>query len=230
MPDIDCEPCALCGKTLAPDEIDSGKAMGIGSVKGMRWACQSHFYMDQEGNSRSPLYRRNLAVMAMAVVWAERRLECPARKQMSKITSLFNKRALVVEDHEECAKLFKMILEYENWQVECVESGSEALRVLTSHYTGDVRNFDPDVMLLDLWLPDMTGVEVVQQLRKRRVKVPPTIIVTADSPGALNEATSIVGAVGIRKPFDFEDLFSAIAAAMTRTKMPPNRNVEMEAH
>src|SRR5262245_45605372 len=108
MTDFDCEPCALCGKPLAPDEINSGKAMGIGSVKAMRWACLSHFYVDEEGRTRTPLYKRNLAVMAMKVVWAERRLENSIRKQMSETNSSIDKRALIVEDHPECAELLKM--------------------------------------------------------------------------------------------------------------------------
>src|SRR5262249_41274916 len=206
MTEFDCEPCVLCGKPLAPDEIDSVRTVRMGSMRGMRWACLSHFYSDEEGKTRAPFYQRNFEVMAMAVVWAERRLENSARRQMSDTFSSLGKRALIVEDHAECAELLKMILECEDWQVECVESGSEALRALTDHRTGEVMNFVPDVMLLDLRLPDMRGVEVIEQLRKRQVKIPPTVILTADTPRALTEATSSVGAVGIRKPFDFEDL------------------------
>jgi len=120
--------------------------------------------------------------------------------------------ALIVEDDADCAELLKLILEDENWRVECVKSGSEALRVLTDGPTGDVRNFDPDVMLLDLRLPDMNGSEVIEQLQNRGGKIPPTVIITAGLPLALNEAMGRVGAVGLRKPFDFEELFSAIAA------------------
>jgi CheY-like chemotaxis protein len=138
---------------------------------------------------------------------------------MGETTALLDNRALVVEDHPECAELIKIILEAKNWQVECVASGSEALRFLTERLRGESGNFDPDVVILDLRLPDMSGAEVIEQLQKRGMRIPPMVIVTADSQRALNEATSSHSAVGIRKPFDFEELFSAIASAINRSNV-----------
>jgi len=149
---------------------------------------------------------------------------------MSDTTSSLGKRALIVEDDTDCAELLKMILEDENWRVECVRSGSEALRVLTDRLLGEVENFDPDVMLLDLKLDDMSGVEVIERLQNWGVKIPPTVIITAGSLRALNQALSRVGTVGLRKPFGFEELLLAIAAALTRTKTPSARNRGREIH
>jgi CheY-like chemotaxis protein len=141
------------------------------------------------------------------------------QEKTSETTALPGKRVLVVEDHAECANLIKIILESKDWQVECVASGSEALRFLTERLPREDGSFDPDVVIIDLRLPDMSGVEVIGQLQRRGARIPPTVIVTADSPRVLNEATSGFSAVGIRKPFDFEELFSAIADAMTRSKV-----------
>jgi CheY-like chemotaxis protein len=102
--------------------------------------------------------------------------------------------------------------------VKCVKSGSEALRVLTDGLKGEVGYFDPDVMLLDLRLPDMNGSEVVEQLKNRGGKIPPTVIITAGAPLALNDAMYRVGAVGLRKPFGFEELLSAIAVALSMAR------------
>ena len=143
---------------------------------------------------------------------------------MSETTCSLGKRALIVEDDTDCAELLKMILEDENWRVECVKSGSEALRVLTDRLMGEDGNFDTDVMLLDLRLTDMSGVEVIERLKNWGVKIPPTVIITAGSPRTLNEALTRVGTVGIRKPFDSEELFLTIAAALTRTRTPSERN------
>jgi len=143
---------------------------------------------------------------------------------MSETTCSLGKRALIVEDDTDCAELLKMILEDENWRVECVKSGSEALRVLTDRLMGEDGNFDTDVMLLDLRLADMSGVEVIERLKNWGVKIPPTVIITAGSPRTLNEALTRVGTVGIRKPFDSEELFLTIAAALTRTRTPSERN------
>src|SRR5215475_2993839 len=147
---------------------------------------------------------------------------------MSDTTSSSGKMALIVEDDADCAELLKLILENENWRVECVKSGSEALRVLIDGLTGEVGNFDPDVMLLDLRLPGMNGSEVIEQLQNRGGKIPPTVIITAGSPLALNEAMGRVGAVGLCKPFDFEGLFSAIAAALTWMRVSSVQNQELE--
>lgn len=150
------------------------------------------------------------------------------RNMISDTTSSSGKPALIVEDNADCAELLKLILEDENWRVECVESGSEALRVLTDGLTGEVRNFDPDVMILDLRLPDMAGLEVIEQLQNRRVRVPPTVIITAGPPFALKEAMGRVGTIGLRKPFDFEELFSAIAAALSWMRTSSIQNQELE--
>jgi DNA-binding response OmpR family regulator len=144
---------------------------------------------------------------------------------MSDTTSSPGKLAFIVEDEADSRELLKVILEDENWRVECAKSGSEALRVLTDRHRGEIKNFDPDVMLLDLRLADMSGLEVIEQLQKRGVKIPPTVIITAGTPLTLNEAMSRAGTIGLRKPFDFEELFSAIAVviAMARTASAQDR-------
>jgi len=149
---------------------------------------------------------------------------------MSDTTSSLGKRALIVDDDTECADLLKMILEDENWRVECVKSGSQALRVLTDRLIGEVGNFDSDVMLLDLKLADMSGVDVIERLQNWGVKIPPTVIITAASTRTLNQALARVMAVGIRKPFDSEELFLAISAALTQTRTPSARNRGPEIH
>src|SRR5262245_36532133 len=134
---------------------------------------------------------------------------------MSETYASSGKNALVVEDHQQSAELLKMILELEDWRVECVETGSEALRVLTEHSTSEAMSFDPDVMILDLRLPDMRGAELIERLRERQAKIPPTVILSADSAVALSETASKTGLTVVRKPFEFEELFSAIANALT---------------
>src|SRR5215813_8108636 len=107
---------------------------------------------------------------------------------MNETNSSPGKKALVVEDHCGTSEVLKMILESDEWQVKCVETGAEALRVLAGRSASGAMNFDPDLMLLDLRLPDMRGVEVIERLQEQQVRIPPTVILSADSLPTLGEA------------------------------------------
>jgi DNA-binding response OmpR family regulator len=127
------------------------------------------------------------------------------------------KQILVVEDHPESAELLKMILEEENYCVECVETGRAALQVFTHNSTNEAQCFHPDVVVLDLRLPDMSGIELVEELQRTQASIPPVIVLSADPANSLIEAAHSIGAIAVRKPFDFDDLFSAIETALART-------------
>ncbi|MGE5701476.1 MAG: response regulator transcription factor [Clostridia bacterium] len=76
---------------------------------------------------------------------------------------------LVVDDEERIRRLLKMYLERENFQIDEAERGEQALEMaLTSDY---------DIILLDLMLPGMDGVEVCQRIREH--KATPIVMLTA---------------------------------------------------
>jgi CheY-like chemotaxis protein len=191
----------------------------MGSARVIRHACLSHFYSDEEQRNRTAEYQVNLNVMAMSVVWGERQTtDGETYQRMNGGHSLSGKKALVVEDHSECAELLKMILENEGCDVRCAGTGAAALQVLGTDGDGRASDFNPDLVLLDLGLPDMSGVDVVEELRRRQLTVPPLVMLSAAAPGALYLAAKRVGVIGIRKPFDFVSLFSAISVAQYSTK------------
>ncbi len=127
--------------------------------------------------------------------------------------SVGGKQILVIEDHPESAELLKMILEDEGYRVKCVATGRAALQVFAPDKTPA---FNPDLTLLDLRLPDMSGLEFVEELRKNQSSIPPIIILSADPPYSLKEAARSIGALSVRKPFDFDELFSAIERSLIR--------------
>jgi CheY-like chemotaxis protein len=133
---------------------------------------------------------------------------------MEHINSLHHEQILVVEDHLELAELLQMILENEGYEVRCVETGLDALRVFIHLSEDENPEFHPDLILLDLRLPDMSGVEVVEELQKSQPAVPPVVFLSAESPHTLNLAANSVGATAVRKPFEFDDLFQAIEGAL----------------
>ncbi|AXF54849.1 response regulator transcription factor [Salicibibacter kimchii] len=78
-------------------------------------------------------------------------------------------RILVVDDEARIRRLLRMYLERENYQVEEAENGELALEM--------AKETDYDLILLDLMMPGMDGIEVLQELRK--IKATPVAILTA---------------------------------------------------
>jgi DNA-binding response OmpR family regulator len=127
-------------------------------------------------------------------------------------------RILVVEDHPDSAELLQMILEDKGYEVRCVRTGYEALRVFAAQSEAKTLDWRPDLILIDLRLPDMNGVDVIRELRKSSQSVPPVVLLSADSPQTLENAASGVEASPVRKPFDFDDLYRAIESALAKPR------------
>src|SRR5215475_9372439 len=121
---------------------------------------------------------------------------------------------LLVEDHPESVELLRMILEDEGYSVQSVETGRRAIQAVSAPSSNETPDPPPDLILLDLRLPDMTGVEVVRKLQENLPEVPPVVLLSADSPQKLNEAARSVGAASIRKPFNLDELFEVIDSAL----------------
>jgi CheY-like chemotaxis protein len=135
---------------------------------------------------------------------------------MGHINDPHHEQILIVEDHPESAELLQMILENEGYEVRCVNTGRDALRVFAPLSADENPEFQPDLILLDLRLPDMNGVEVVKELQKSQPAILPVVFLSADSPQILKNAATSVGATAVRKPFEFDDLFQAIENALAK--------------
>ena len=124
------------------------------------------------------------------------------------------KQILVIEDHPESVELLRMILEDEGYSVQAVETGRRAIQAVSAPSPDETPAPPPDLILLDLRLPDMTGVEVVRELQENLPEVPPVVFLSADSPQSLKEAARSVGAAAVRKPFSLDELFEVINSAL----------------
>jgi two-component system, sensor histidine kinase and response regulator len=137
---------------------------------------------------------------------------------MGNTTYSRHERILVVEDHPESAELLQMILENDGYEARCVNTGRDALRVFAAQSADITSNWSPDLILLDLRLPDMSGLEVARELQKNQPSIPPVIFLSADSPQILRNVASSVGAAAIRKPFNFDDLYRAIEGELGKRR------------
>ena len=94
---------------------------------------------------------------------------------------------LIVDDNLSLANLYQIVFEREGWQVERVSSGQEALDRLNAGL--------PDVILLDVMMPGMDGIEVCRRIRSQQPSTPPTIVVyTANNRPEVRETSLAAGA------------------------------------
>ncbi len=73
------------------------------------------------------------------------------------------KRIIIVEDDPAISEIYQTVLEKASFQVEVISSGQEAISKIKEQATGEER---PDLVILDLILPDIDGIEVLSALRK----------------------------------------------------------------
>ncbi|MBV8078012.1 MAG: response regulator, partial [Planctomycetaceae bacterium] len=111
--------------------------------------------------------------------------------------------ALIVEDHPDQAEMVARMLRLRDYEPIIAENGEKGLEL--------ARKYAPDVVLLDLMLPDINGFDVCRRLRSERATMlTPVVMLTA-----LNDATSRVHGfrVGanayVTKPYGMEQLFDA---------------------
>lgn len=115
--------------------------------------------------------------------------------------------ALIVEDDSEQAKVVARFLRFRDFESTIVEDGKTGL--------GLARQYLPDVLLLDLMLPDITGFEVCRQLRQHRTTMLiPVVMLTALSDMQHRVHGFRVGANAyVAKPYGVDELYEAISAA-----------------
>lgn len=110
---------------------------------------------------------------------------------------------LVVEDEAGVARFVQLELEHEGYETKCVADGREALQEATDN--------DYDLIVLDVMLPSLNGIEVLRRLRQ--VKQTPVIILTARDQIMDKVAGLDLGANDyMTKPFAIEELLARIRA------------------
>lgn len=113
---------------------------------------------------------------------------------------------LIVDDDEDILKIFKKILEEENYIVETAITGKQAIK------KAEEKSYD--LVLLDIMLPDMLGDKVAIELKKHDFSIE-IIFITGYS-----EFQSCINSLGIGacdillKPISFEDLLDAVENAL----------------
>ena len=117
------------------------------------------------------------------------------------------RRLLIVEDDPDLANGLVDIFELAGHEVEVVNSGRQALDRARSAEIGCV--------LLDIRLPDLSGLEVLKQIRALSLDLPVILMTGYAEPGLDNEAALAGASAVLTKPFDIGEARQLIAGAMS---------------
>ncbi|MEV1120735.1 response regulator transcription factor [Actinosynnema sp. NPDC049800] len=121
---------------------------------------------------------------------------------------------LVVDDEATVRELLSATLRFAGFRVTSAATGAEALAAATAE--------PPDLVLLDVMLPDVDGFEVVRRLRERRAEghrgpVPVLFLTARDRQSDKVTGLSLGADDYVTKPFDLEELIARIRAILRRT-------------
>jgi two-component system OmpR family response regulator len=116
---------------------------------------------------------------------------------------------LVVEDDPTLRELLAASLRFAGFAVSATASGAEAVRMAT--------HLPPDLVVLDVMLPDMDGFEVLRRLRNAGWQVPVLFLTARDAGEDKVTGLTAGGDDYVTKPFRLEELIARIRAILRRT-------------
>ncbi len=109
---------------------------------------------------------------------------------------------LVVEDDPAIGRLLSALLRSAGYEVHCAVDGTGAIARCIE--------LQPAVVFLDVSLPDVSGWDVLAQLRRLSPEPPQVVLLTGDS-AAIRRAREAGAAAGILKPFDIDEVLNTAA-------------------
>jgi two-component system OmpR family response regulator len=119
------------------------------------------------------------------------------------------RRILVVDDEPNITDLVSTVLRYEGFGVEVAANGWDALRLATE--------YRPDLVVLDVMLPDHDGFDVHRRLRDRGIVAPIIFLTARDATEDKVRGLTLGGDDYVTKPFSLEELVARIRAVLRRS-------------
>ena len=118
-------------------------------------------------------------------------------------------RVLLVDDEPALTNLVKMALHYEGWTVEVAHSGREAVTKF--------EQVSPDVLVLDIMLPDVDGLQILERIREAADYTPTLFLTARDS--VMDRVTGLTAGADdyMTKPFSLEELVARLRGLLRRS-------------
>ena len=119
-------------------------------------------------------------------------------------------RLLVVEDEPNILELLSASLRYAGFDVVTAAAGTEAVQAAQRHR--------PDLIVLDVMLPDMDGFDVIRRLRGGGARIPVVFLTARDATEDKIRGLTLGGDDYVTKPFSLEEVIARIRAVLRRTR------------
>ncbi|RLC92798.1 MAG: hypothetical protein DRI77_12530 [Chloroflexi bacterium] len=130
-------------------------------------------------------------------------------------------RVLVIEDSAETQQLLaELVLEPNDYQIITALDGEEGVRLAVEE--------QPDLIILDMKLPKMDGLEVLQALRQQDVDIPTIFTTVHESPELVVQAFRLGAHDYVMKPFGPAEMLRAIQRALSATRLVEERDQLMQ--
>ena len=126
------------------------------------------------------------------------------------------RRLLVVDDEPNIRELLSASLRFAGFEVDVASSGREALDA--------ARDCQPDLVVLDVMLPDMDGFEVLRRLRGAHRLLPVVFLTARDDTADRVAGLTLGGDDYVTKPFSLEEVVARIRAVLRRTDGPSSED------
>jgi two-component system OmpR family response regulator len=118
-------------------------------------------------------------------------------------------RLLLVDDEDNLRSMLAAALRHNGFDVQCAPDGRHALKVVTTS--------QPDVIVLDVMMPDLDGFEVCRRLRTEGVEAPVLFLTARDATEEKIRGLTLGGDDYLVKPFSLEELVARLHALLRRT-------------
>lgn len=128
-------------------------------------------------------------------------------------------KVLVIDDEPPITELLNMSLSFEGYEVASANSGREGLE--------KARSFRPDLIVLDIMMPDLDGFQVLKRLREEGNKTPVLFLTAKDA--VEDRVTGLTAGADdyLPKPFSLAELSARVGAVLRRSGNSPERQARL---
>jgi len=128
---------------------------------------------------------------------------------------------LVVDDEPDIVELLSASLKYHGYAVATAKSGREAME--------EARRFRPDMILLDVMMPELDGFDVLRRLRGEGTRTPVLFLTARDATEDKIKGLTLGGDDYVTKPFSLSEILARIQAVLRRANDPAGGASSMSA-
>ena len=129
-------------------------------------------------------------------------------------------KVLIVDDEPSIRDLLSRTLSFQDFKTRAVGNSTDAL--------AEILSFDPDIILLDVMLPDVSGFGLTQKIRAQGITTPVLFLTAKDEAEYKVQGLTVGGDDYVTKPFSLAEIVARIHAILRRTKAAKSEDSVLE--